>query len=52
MFRNTRTEVLAKIDELRQTLAVLDYKIALYEGKAQEVQPTAVSAHDSEGINL
>ncbi|WP_067465730.1 MerR family transcriptional regulator [Nocardia amamiensis] len=38
MFRNTRAEVLAKIDELRQTLAVLDYKITLYEGKADEVQ--------------
>lgn len=52
MFRNTRAEVLAKIDELRQTLAVLDYKITLYEGKAHEAQPTAVTVHDSEGINL
>ncbi|WP_051023070.1 MerR family transcriptional regulator [Nocardia pneumoniae] len=52
MFRNTRAEVLAKIDELRQTLAVLDYKIALYEGKTKEAQPAAVTAHDSEGINL
>ncbi|WP_225732412.1 MULTISPECIES: MerR family transcriptional regulator [unclassified Nocardia] len=33
MFRNTRSEVLAKIAELQQTLAVLDYKISVYEGK-------------------
>ncbi|MEV6324191.1 MerR family transcriptional regulator [Nocardia sp. NPDC051787] len=44
MFRNTRADVLAKIDELRQTLAVLDYKIALYEGKAQEVGPRAAQS--------
>lgn len=30
MFRNTRAEVLAKIAELQQTLAVLDYKISVY----------------------
>ncbi|MGQ4596851.1 MerR family transcriptional regulator [Nocardia sp. R6R-6] len=52
MFRNTRADALAKIDELRQTVAVLDDKIALYEGRADEVQPAAVTAHDSEGMIL
>ncbi|WP_327110349.1 MerR family transcriptional regulator [Nocardia sp. NBC_01730] len=52
MFRNTRSEVLAKIDELRQTLAVLDYKIAVYEGRAQAGRPAVVIAHDSEGIKV
>ncbi|MGO4649138.1 MerR family transcriptional regulator [Nocardia sp. 2YAB30] len=52
MFQNTRSEVLAKIDELRQTLAVLDYKIAVYEGKAQAGRPAVVTAQDSEGVNL
>ncbi|WP_174185802.1 MerR family transcriptional regulator [Nocardia barduliensis] len=48
MFRDTRAEVLAKIDELRQTLAVLDYKIALYEGKV-ETDPPADLAFTSAG---
>ncbi|MGQ4617809.1 MerR family transcriptional regulator [Nocardia sp. R7R-8] len=52
MFRDTRAEVLAKIDELRQTLAVLDYKIALYEGQLDVDRPAVVTAHDSEGIKL
>ncbi|MEU7764117.1 MerR family transcriptional regulator [Nocardia sp. NPDC049190] len=52
MFQNTRTEVLAKLDELRQTLAVLDYKIAVYEGKAQASRPAVVIAHDSEGVKV
>ncbi|MEU6833100.1 MerR family transcriptional regulator [Nocardia beijingensis] len=52
MFRDTRAEVLAKIDELRQTLAVLDYKIALYEDKVEAAPPAEVIAHDSEGIKL
>ncbi|MET9030342.1 MerR family transcriptional regulator [Nocardia sp. NPDC004168] len=52
MFRDTRAEVLAKIDELRQTLAVLDHKIALYEGKVETAPPAMVTAHDSEGIKL
>lgn len=43
MFRNTRAEVLAKIDELRQTLAVLDYKIDLYEGKTATAKPAALT---------
>lgn len=50
MFRDTRAEVLAKIDELRQTLAVLDYKIALYEDKLEAAPPAEVITHDSEGI--
>lgn len=32
MFRHTRAEVLAQIEELKQTVAVLDCKIAHYEG--------------------
>jgi DNA-binding transcriptional MerR regulator len=31
LFRSTRTETLDRIAELQQTVAVLDYKIALYE---------------------
>lgn len=51
MFRNTRAEVLAKIDELRQTVAVLDYKISVYEGKTSAVRPAALITRESEGIN-
>ncbi|MET7771502.1 MerR family transcriptional regulator [Nocardia sp. NPDC005366] len=47
MFRNTRAEVLAKIDELRRTVAVLDYKIEIYEGKSG----TPGTQH-SEGIKV
>ncbi|WP_328406547.1 MerR family transcriptional regulator [Nocardia sp. NBC_00403] len=50
MFRNTRAEVLAKIDELRQTVAVLDYKIDVYEGKASAVRPAILTAHHSAGL--
>ncbi|MEV0461762.1 MerR family transcriptional regulator [Nocardia tengchongensis] len=32
MFRRTREDVLAQIEELRSTLVVLDRKIALYQG--------------------
>ncbi|WP_194831919.1 MerR family transcriptional regulator [Nocardia sp. XZ_19_369] len=52
MFRNTRAEVLAKIDELRQTVAVLDYKIDIYEGKAQLARPATITVQDSEGIKV
>jgi DNA-binding transcriptional MerR regulator len=52
MFRNTRAEVLAKIDELRQTVAVLDYKIDIYEGKASAIKPAALTTHASEGIKV
>ncbi|WP_067653449.1 MerR family transcriptional regulator [Nocardia harenae] len=32
IFRATRADALARIEELRQTVAVLDYKIGLYQG--------------------
>ncbi|MEV0356755.1 MerR family transcriptional regulator [Nocardia sp. NPDC050697] len=32
LFRATRADALARIEELSQTVAVLDYKIGLYEG--------------------
>ncbi|MFC8526762.1 MerR family transcriptional regulator [Nocardia sp. NPDC057227] len=32
IFRRTRADALARIEELNQTVAVLDYKIELYEG--------------------
>ncbi|WP_433731037.1 MerR family transcriptional regulator [Nocardia sp. CA-129566] len=51
MFRNTRAEVLAKIDELRQTVAVLDYKIDLYEGKTSAIKPAALT-QPCEGIKI
>ncbi|MFQ6392509.1 MerR family transcriptional regulator [Nocardia sp. KC 131] len=51
MFRNTRAEVLAKIDELRQTVAVLDYKIDVYEGKTSAIRPAFLATHTGEGIN-
>ncbi|WP_405134565.1 MerR family transcriptional regulator [Nocardia sp. NBC_01388] len=43
MFRRTRTDVLAQIEELRQTVAVLDYKIALYEGDRAVDQPAVLT---------
>ncbi len=49
MFRNTRADVLAKIDELHQTLAVLDYKIDLYEARTAAVEPAALTK-PGEGI--
>ncbi|MFC4375765.1 MerR family transcriptional regulator [Nocardia halotolerans] len=48
MFRRTRTDVLDKIAELQQTVAVLDYKIAVYEGRSE---PATSTAHTSEGID-
>ncbi|MFD6463860.1 MerR family transcriptional regulator [Streptomyces roseolus] len=50
MFRNTRAEVLAQIEELRKTVEVLDYKIALYSGDDTAVRPALLIAHDSKGI--
>ncbi|MFI5780435.1 MerR family transcriptional regulator [Nocardia sp. NPDC051570] len=38
MFRKTRTEVLARIEELRQTVEVLDRKIGIYEAKSATLQ--------------
>ncbi|MBB5914512.1 DNA-binding transcriptional MerR regulator [Nocardia transvalensis] len=37
MFRKTRADVLDRIDELNQTLAVLDRKITMYEGRVTEM---------------
>ncbi|GAA5044192.1 MerR family transcriptional regulator [Nocardia callitridis] len=51
MFQKTRTEVLAKIDELRQTVAVLDYKIDLYAeciGQGVSDGPCSVEARRAE----
>lgn len=39
MFRDTRDGVLARIDELNQTLAVLDRKITMYEGRVAAMSP-------------
>ncbi|MFC9440960.1 MerR family transcriptional regulator [Nocardia sp. NPDC057030] len=52
MFRKTRAEVLAKIDELQQTVAVLDYKIDIYEGKAQLARPATITVRDGEEIKV
>ncbi len=41
MFRKTRTEVLARIEELQQTIAVLDYKIGIYESRSAAPQQNA-----------
>ena len=49
MFRNTRAEVLAQIEELRRTVEVLDYKIALYSGDNWVARPALLIAHDSKG---
>ncbi|WP_227979627.1 MerR family transcriptional regulator [Nocardia spumae] len=38
MFRNTREGVLAQIEDLHRTLAVLDRKIDLYEGRVTAMQ--------------
>ncbi|MBO0856709.1 MAG: MerR family transcriptional regulator [Nocardia sp.] len=38
MFRETRIGVLAQIDELHRTLAVLDRKIDMYESRAAALQ--------------
>ncbi|MFD6399766.1 MerR family transcriptional regulator [Nocardia sp. NPDC060249] len=49
MFRQTRSDVLDKIAELQQTVAVLDYKIAVYEGRSDVVRPATITVHTSEG---
>ncbi|WP_188828817.1 MerR family transcriptional regulator [Nocardia camponoti] len=49
MFRQTRAEVLEKIAELHQTVAVLDYKIATYEGRTDVAKPATLTAY-TEGI--
>ncbi|WP_336084282.1 MerR family transcriptional regulator [Nocardia sp. SSK8] len=48
MFRQTRSDVLDKIAELQQTVAVLDYKIARYEGRSDIDRPATLSAYTSE----
>ncbi|WP_084531527.1 MerR family transcriptional regulator [Nocardia miyunensis] len=42
MFQRTRADVLAQIEELQQTVAVLDRKISLYEGNPAAADPRAV----------
>ncbi|MFD4428321.1 MerR family transcriptional regulator [Nocardia sp. NPDC058497] len=49
MFRQTRSDVLDKIAELQQTVAVLDYKIAIYEGRSEVDRPATLTAYTSEG---
>ncbi|WP_280300119.1 MerR family transcriptional regulator [Nocardia neocaledoniensis] len=49
MFRQTRSDVLEKIAELQQTVAVLDYKIAIYEGRSDVGRPATLIASTSEG---
>lgn len=51
MFRQTRSDVLDKIAELQQTVAVLDYKIAIYEGRSEADRPATGTAHTSEGTD-
>ncbi|MGW4632206.1 MerR family transcriptional regulator [Nocardia sp. NPDC004415] len=52
MFQQTRSDVLDKIAELQQTVAVLDYKIALYQGRSEVEQPAALTAYTSEGTDV
>lgn len=52
MFRRTRTEVLAHIEELQQTVAVLDCKIALYEGNPAADWRTVTKTRASEGNHI
>ncbi|MBF6137886.1 MerR family transcriptional regulator [Nocardia otitidiscaviarum] len=49
MFRRTREDVLARIAELQQTVAVLDCKIALYEGDPTRDWRTVVTPNTREG---
>ncbi|MFI6868130.1 MerR family transcriptional regulator [Nocardia sp. NPDC050406] len=49
MFRQTRAEVLARIAELQQTMAVLDSKIAFYEGNPTVDWRTVATPNASEG---
>ena len=52
MFRQTRSDVLDKIAELQHTLAVLDYKIAVYEGRSDVSRPATITVHTSEGSDI
>ncbi|MFI1920254.1 MerR family transcriptional regulator [Nocardia sp. NPDC020380] len=50
MFRKTRAEVLTQIEELQATVAVLDRKIAIYEGRPSECEISAVESIATERI--
>ncbi|WP_084529763.1 MerR family transcriptional regulator [Nocardia crassostreae] len=50
MFRKTRAEVLAQIEELQETVAVLDCKIANYEGNPAVDWRAVVKRRVGEGI--
>ncbi|MFC9996248.1 MerR family transcriptional regulator [Nocardia sp. NPDC127526] len=50
MFRKTRAEVLAQIEELQETVAVLDCKIANYEGNPAVDWRAVVKRRAGEGI--
>ncbi|RMI30935.1 MerR family transcriptional regulator [Nocardia stercoris] len=50
MFRRTRTELLSRIDELNQAVAVLDCKIANYEGDPAPDWRDAVKRHERKEI--
>ncbi|MGY0501743.1 MerR family transcriptional regulator [Nocardia sp. FBN12] len=52
MFRQTRSDVLDKIAELQQTVAVLDYKIAIYEGRSDVGRPATITVPTSEGSDI
>ena len=52
MFRQTRSDVLDKIAELQQTVAVLDYKIAIYDGGSAIDRPATRTASTSEGTDI
>ena len=47
MFRQTRADVLDRIAELQKTVAVLDYKIGVYEGRDDVVRPAVCAEHDA-----
>lgn len=50
MFRQTRADVLAQIEELKQTVAVLDCKIALYQGNPAADWRVVSKQAASEGV--
>lgn len=47
MFRQTRADVLDRIAELQKTVAVLDGKISVYEGREVVAGPAARAEHDA-----
>ncbi|MFJ4652906.1 MerR family transcriptional regulator [Nocardia sp. NPDC088792] len=50
MFRKTRAEVLTQIEELQATVAVLDRKIAIYEGRPSDCEISVVESIATERI--